>query len=109
MCIRDSVPLGYADGVPRVAEDAPVAVGGRRVRAVGRIAMDQFLVDLGPDAREEVGDPVELFGPGSGIPADAWAEAAGTINYELVTRISPRVPRVHVDAAAAGSTEEGRA
>ncbi|GGK50953.1 alanine racemase [Micrococcus flavus] len=103
------VPLGYADGVPRVAEHAPVAVGGRHVRAVGRIAMDQFLVDLGPDAREEVGDPVELFGPDSGIPADAWAEAAGTINYELVTRISPRVPRVHVDAAAPGDTGEGRA
>lgn len=103
------VPLGYADGVPRVAEDAPVAVGGRRVRAVGRIAMDQFLVDLGPDAQETVGTPVELFGPDSGIPADAWAEAAGTINYELVTRISPRVPRVHVDAQAAGDAEEDRA
>ncbi|MDO4240242.1 MAG: alanine racemase [Micrococcus sp.] len=106
------VPLGYADGVPRVAEDAPVAVGGRRVRAVGRIAMDQFLVDLGPDAQEAVGAPVELFGPASGIPADAWAEASGTINYELVTRISPRVPRLHVDAdapAGPGGAEERRA
>ncbi|WP_434084361.1 alanine racemase [Micrococcus porci] len=96
------VPLGYADGVPRIAEGAPVAVAGRRVPHVGRVAMDQLVVDLGPGAAERVGDPVELFGPASGIPADAWAEAAGTINYELVTRISPRVPRVHVDGAAAG-------
>lgn len=96
------VPLGYADGVPRIAEGALVAVAGRRVPHVGRVAMDQLVVDLGPGAAERVGDPVELFGPASGIPADAWAEAAGTINYELVTRISPRVPRVHVDGAAAG-------
>lgn len=112
------VPLGYADGVPRVAEDAPLDVAGRRLTVAGRIAMDQFVVDLGPDATERVGDPVELFGPTSGIPADAWAEAAGTINYELVTRIGSRVPREHVDSDhgleasagdAAATTGEARA
>lgn len=91
------VPLGYADGVPRIAEGAHVHVNGRTVPVVGRIAMDQFVVDLGPDAADVPGDGVELFGPASGIGADAWAAAAGTINYELVTRIGGRVDRVHRD------------
>ncbi|PZQ73244.1 MAG: alanine racemase, partial [Micrococcus luteus] len=81
------VPVGYADGVPRVVEGTRVHVGGRAVPVVGRIAMDQFVVDLGPDAADAPGDAVELFGPASGIPVEEWAAAAGTINYELVTRI----------------------
>ena len=99
------VPVGYADGVPRLADDAPLHVAGRPCTVAGRIAMDQFVVDLGPDASEAPGAPVELFGPESGITADAWAAAAGTINYELVTRIGARVPRVHVDTEAGGGND----
>ena len=95
------VPLGYADGVPRVAMHAPVQAGQRRTEAVGRVAMDQMVLDLGPDAAEQAGTPVELFGPASGIPADAWADAAGTINYELVTRLGARLPRLHVHGTPA--------
>jgi alanine racemase len=94
------VPLGYADGVPRQASGrAQVLIGGRRHPVVGRIAMDQFLVDVG-DAAVEVGDEVVLFGdPEAGAPsADDWADAADTIGYEIVTRIGPRVPRTHVEA-----------
>ena len=89
------VPLGYADGVPRQASGrGPVQIGGRRYRVAGRIAMDQFVVDVG-DADVGVGDEVVLFGdPTLGFPAATdWADAADTINYEVVTRIGPRVPR----------------
>ncbi|MDP1878976.1 MAG: alanine racemase [Actinomycetota bacterium] len=96
------VPLGYADGIPRAGSDrVEVAVAGQRHRCVGRVAMDQFVVDLGRDAAE-AGTPVVLFGPGySGEPtADDWAHAMGTIGYEIVTRIGPRVPRAYVGGAA---------
>lgn len=89
------VPLGYADGVPRQASGAgEVAIAGRRFRVAGRIAMDQFVVDVG-DAPVSAGDDVVLFGdPARGVPgADEWAAAAGTINYEIVTRIGARVDR----------------
>ena len=90
------VPLGYADGIPRHASGrAEVAIGGVRHRQVGRIAMDQFLVDVG-DAPVAVGDEVIVWGdPADGAPsADEWADAAGTIGYEIVTRVGPRVSRV---------------
>lgn len=100
------VPLGYADGVPRCASNSgPVTVrtaeGPYRSRVIGRICMDQFVIDLGageePAAR--VGDEVVLFGSQPDEPvADAWAEACGTINYEIVARIAPSVPRVYVDS-----------
>lgn len=89
------VPLGYGDGIPRQASGrASVAIGGHSYRSVGRIAMDQFVVDVG-DADVSVGDDVVLFGDArNGVPsADDWAEAASTINYEIVTRIGARVPR----------------
>lgn len=89
------VPLGYADGVPRSASNTgPVVINGRRYRVCGRIAMDQFVVDVGDD-EVAVGDDAILFGdPAAGAPrVEEWAEAAGTINYELVTRIGPRVAR----------------
>ncbi len=92
------VPLGYADGVPRQASGAgPVSIGGRRFTVAGRIAMDQFVVDVG-DASVAVGDEVVLFGdPTLGAPAATdWADAAGTINYEIVTRVGPRVTRRQV-------------
>ncbi len=90
------VPLGYADGVPRAASNrAAVSIRGRRCPVVGRIAMDQFLVDAG-DAAVEVGDRAVLWGdPADGVPgAEDWASAADTIGYEIVTRVGPRVPRV---------------
>ncbi|WP_083365311.1 alanine racemase [Microterricola viridarii] len=89
------VPLGYADGIPRQASGrASVSVNGAQYPIVGRVAMDQFIVDVG-DAAVQVGDEVVLFGdPRSGVPsAEDWADAAGTINYEIVTRIGQRVPR----------------
>lgn len=89
------VPLGYADGIPRSASSrAPVSINGKTYRVSGRVAMDQFVVDLGVDTAR-VGDRAILFGdPATGIPsADDWAEAAETINYEIVTRIGPRVRR----------------
>ncbi|MFC9918012.1 alanine racemase [Agromyces binzhouensis] len=95
------VPLGYADGVPRQASGrAEVVIHGARHRIAGRIAMDQFLVDVG-DAEVAVGDEVVLFGdPVAGAPsADEWGDAADTIGYEIVTRIGPRVPRTHVGGA----------
>ena len=95
------VPLGYADGVPRQASGrAEVLIGGRRHPVVGRIAMDQFLVDVGDD-EVAVGDEVVLVGdPQAGAPsADDWGAAADTIGYDIVTRIGPRVPRTHVEDA----------
>ena len=89
------VPMGYADGVPRAASNrAEVLVGGRRRPVRGRIAMDQLLVDLG-DGTAVPGDEVVLFGdPAGGAPSAAeWARWAGTIDYEIVTRIGPRVTR----------------
>jgi alanine racemase len=91
------VPLGYADGIPRAASSAgPVSIDSCIHRVSGRIAMDQFVVDVG-DQAVHVGDRVVLFGdPANGVPsATDWAAAAGTINYEIVTRIGPRVPRVY--------------
>ncbi|MFD7322251.1 alanine racemase [Streptomyces sp. NPDC059875] len=93
------IPLGYADGVPRHASGrGPVLVGDRVRRVAGRVAMDQFVVDLGGD-EPEPGTEAVLFGPGDrGEPtAQDWAEAADTIAYEIVTRIGARVPRVYVN------------
>ncbi|RPK80204.1 Alanine racemase [Streptomyces sp. ADI97-07] len=95
------VPVGYADGVPRHASGkGPVLLAGRRRTIAGRVAMDQFVVDLGGDTPEPGAEAV-LFGPGDrGEPtAEDWAEAAGTIAYEIVTRIGQRVPRVHLHGA----------
>ncbi|TFB48483.1 alanine racemase [Cryobacterium tagatosivorans] len=96
------VPLGYADGVPRQASGcARVSIAGRPHPVVGRIAMDQFVVSVGEDL-VRVGDEVVLFGdPAAGVPsADEWAHAAGTINYDIVTRIGRRVPRSYRNPAA---------
>ncbi|NHC14957.1 alanine racemase [Motilibacter deserti] len=93
------VPLGYADGVPRHASGSgPVLAAGRRRKVAGRVCMDQFVLDLGDDAAA-AGDEVVLFGAGDdGAPtAEEWAQAAGTISYEIVARLGPRVHRVWVD------------
>ena len=91
------VPVGYADGVPRHASGSgPVLVAGKWRTVAGRVAMDQFVVDLGGDAAA-AGDDAVLFGPGDGgePTAEDWARAAGTISYEIVTRIGSRVSRVY--------------
>lgn len=97
------VPVGYADGIPRAA-GAPrvgmpveVSLAGTRVPVVGTVAMDQFVVDLG-DLVASPGDEVVLFGPGRAgeWTADEWADTVGTIGYEIITRISARVPREYV-------------
>lgn len=90
------VPLGYADGVPRSASGrgAEVVIAGARHPVAGRIAMDQLVVDVG-DAAVRVGDRAVLWGdPATGAPAaEEWAAWAGTIGYEIVTRVGPRVVR----------------
>ncbi len=117
------VPLGYADGILRSASGfdmqgarhvnkpgGPVRVetknGARIVNVSGRVCMDQFIVDLKGDAAELgvlEGNTVTLFGPGRGLEfaeptADDWAEAAGTISYEIMTGIGARVPRLYRNA-----------
>ncbi len=104
------VPVGYAEGVPRHASNtAEVWADGHRSPVRGRICMDQFVVDLGPDATAAPGDPVVLFGTGEhGEPtAQDWAEACGTISYEIVTRIGGRFTRVVVDSDASDSGASG--
>ena len=95
------VPLGYADGVPRAATSVgPLQLGGKRRQIAGRVCMDQFVVDVGDDP-VAAGDEVLLFGPGrDGEPtAQDWADALGTITYEIVTRIGTRVPRAYAGSA----------
>lgn len=99
------VPIGYAEGISRRASTgdpggvAEVLLAGRRRPIRGVVCMDQFVVDLGGDAPEP-GDEVLLWGPGtSGEPtAQEWAQASGTISYEVVTRIGGRLVRRHVDS-----------
>ncbi len=112
------LPIGYADGVFRNLSDRiDVLINGRRRPRVGRICMDQFVVDLGPgpvDVTE--GDDAILFGPGDdGEPTTQdWADLLGTINYEIVTSPRGRVTRVYRGGAApaafgsAGPTGQGR-
>jgi alanine racemase len=95
------VPLGYADGVPRRlgVEGAPVLLGGQRRPLAGVITMDQLMVDCGRDADVAVGDEVVLLGRQGDemITADEWAERLGTISYEVVCGIGPRVQRRYTD------------
>ncbi|MFR9789561.1 alanine racemase [Streptomyces sp. MB22_4] len=98
------VPLGYGDGIPRHASGTgPVLIDGKWRTAAGRVAMDQFVVDLSGD-EPPVGAEAVLFGPGDrGEPtAEDWAAACGTIAYEIVTRIGTRVPRVYVNEEERG-------
>lgn len=98
---RDSViatvPIGYADGYPRhMGSGAPVIVAGARAMLAGRVSMDMITVDVtdAPDVRP--GSPVELWGPS--LSVSEVAAAAETIAYEMVTRISARVPRYYIEA-----------
>ncbi|WP_222122043.1 alanine racemase [Curtobacterium sp. 9128] len=99
------VPVGYADGVPRSAQGRlEVTIGGRRYPIAGRVAMDQFLVDVGDDD-VRVGDTVVLFGTGERdeMTVLEWGAALGTIGEEVVCRIGSRVQRVYQ-----GHSVEGR-
>jgi alanine racemase len=91
------VTMGYADGIPRIAHDAGVWFAGKRAPIIGRVSMDQFVIDLGAPSKAKSGDWVVIFGNGSHseYTADDWGAASGSINYEIVTRIGPRVPRIY--------------
>ena len=115
------VPLGYGDGILRaVSNKARVVVhtasGPFNAPLIGRVCMDQFMVDLGPaegspgtptarsgQAPAIPGDIATLFGSGIGgeALADDWAQAAGTINYEIVTHLGAHIPRIYRDGADA--------
>lgn len=92
------VPIGYAEGLPRVLPGlAEVSINGNRFAINSRVAMDQFVLDVG-NANVEVGDRVVLFGdPATGAPSvDELAAAASTINYEIVTRMGGRFKRTYL-------------
>ena len=89
------IPLGYAEGIPRAASGrGPVLIRGQKFTIAGRVAMDQFVVDVG-DSPVAIGDDVVLFGdPAQGHSSvTEWAEAASTIGYEMVTRMGGRLER----------------
>jgi alanine racemase len=96
-----TVPIGYADGVPRALFSAgfSVLVGGRRRPLAGMVSMDQIMIDCGDDSSVRPGDEVVLLGRQGDeeITADDWAELLGTISYEVLCGIGPRVPRMLVN------------
>ena len=90
-----TIAAGYADGYPRVASNkAEVLIRGKRAKIVGRVCMDQLIVDVSGIEGAQMGDEVTLFG--NEISVDEIADICGTINYEIVCGIAPRVPRVLV-------------
>lgn len=93
-----TLPIGYADGYSRhLSNKASVLIGGQRHPVVGRVCMDQIMIDLGPICEAKAGDEVVLFGKqgDAEITVTELANLAGTINYELVCGISKRVPRIY--------------
>jgi alanine racemase len=96
------VPLGYADGIPRIATGSGrMAVNGRQFPIAGRIAMDQVVLDVG-DEHVAPGDRAVAFGPGRDGEATAadWAAETGSTAGEILARIGRRVPRIYVDSEA---------
>ena len=91
------VAMGYADGIPRVAKAAGAFFAGKRCPIIGRVSMDQFVVDIGPETTAKAGDYVVIFNNGDEgeFTAEDWGTASGSINYEMTTRIGPRVPRIY--------------
>jgi alanine racemase len=105
-----TLPLGYADGYSRLLSNkAEVLIRGQRALVAGRVCMDQLMVDVGHIPGVEPGDEAVLIGrQGDGeITADELADHIGTINYEIVTRISERIPRLYAgeSSGSAGPTE----
>ncbi len=91
------VPFGYSEGMPRIAIGAKVMIEGKLFEISGRVAMDQFVVDVG-DHQVSLGSEVVIFGdPAKGEPsAEELGASASTINYEIVTRIGGRAKRVYL-------------
>ena len=99
-----TVPIGYGDGYPRALSNCgEVLIRGQRRPIVGRLCMDQFMVDLGPDGSAYVEDDVVLIGTQGGetISVEDVAKRAGTIGYEILTRLNERVPREYVGGPTA--------
>ena len=94
-----SIPAGYADGYNRLlSSKSQVLIKGVKYPVTGRICMDQFMVDLGPEGKIELFEDVVLFGPDNGAPDAAdIGELTGTIPYEVTCNINKRVPRDYVD------------
>ena len=96
-----TVPIGYADGVPRALFEAgyEVLIGGARRPLAGMVTMDQIVVDCGEDDTVQPGDEVVLLGRQGDetITADDWAAMLGTISYEVVCGVGPRMPRIVVN------------
>jgi len=85
------IAMGYGDGYPRHAPSGtPVFINGRIVAIAGRISMDMLAVDLGPESRDQIGDRVVLWGPE--LPLETVAAAVGSISYDLMCAVTPRVP-----------------
>ena len=95
-----TVPVGYADGYPRIlaSRGVQVLIGGKRCPILGRICMDQLMADVSALEDVKVGDLVTLIGRDGSeeITADELAEKEGSINYEVVCGFSKRVPRVYL-------------
>lgn len=96
-----TVAVGYADGLPRDVQGAlHVGLGGELYPQVGRVCMDQIIVDLGSNPHGvEAGDTAVLFGRG-GMSATELADAAGTINYEIVCRPTGRTTRIYCEGTS---------
>lgn len=93
-----TIPAGYADGFNRLfSNTGRVLINGRSYPVVGRVCMDQSMIDLGPETSVKVGDPVTLIGKNGDreITCDEWAEKLNTITYEITCQINPRVERVY--------------
>jgi alanine racemase len=90
------VACGYADGYPRHAPSGtPIAVDGNITRTLGRVSMDMLFVDITDHPQAGIGSNVELWG--KQVPVDAVGEAAGTVGYELLCAVAPRVPFIVID------------
>ncbi|HYB72279.1 MAG TPA: alanine racemase [Candidatus Sulfotelmatobacter sp.] len=106
-----TIPVGYADGVSRsLSNRGEVLVRGRRAPILGRVCMDMTLVDVSATPEAALGDEAVLIGrQGEGIiTADDVAAAAGTISYEVLARIGPRIPRTYVGGGAPRGEEAAR-
>ena len=90
------IACGYADGYPRHAPNGtPILVDGIKTQMIGRVSMDMITVDLTAIPHARVGSPVTLWG--TSLPIDEVASVAGTIGYELMCALAPRVRRVVVE------------
>lgn len=96
-----TIPLGYADGIPRLLSNSGCAlVNGQRAPIVGRVCMDQLMLDVSKIPNLQVGDQVTLLGPG--LTAEEVAQTAQTINYELLCRLGARLERRYLNSEVRG-------